>query len=100
VEATSSDFVQDRKAKKHPSKSRDKISDLAFRKGLVIVPCGKSCTRYFSPLNVPREQLDTGLEILEECIRAFDKDRVAKVDSSNSKFEERSSSDSLDLAHQ
>jgi 4-aminobutyrate aminotransferase len=70
------EFVQDRKTKKHASKSRDKISDLAFKKGLVIVPCGKSCIRYIPPLNIPQELLDTGLEILEECVKAVDKDRA------------------------
>ena len=70
------EFVLDRKTKKHDSKSRDRITDLAFKKGLVIVPCGRSCIRYIPPLNIPQEQLNTGLEILEECIKAVDKDRA------------------------
>ncbi len=70
------EFVQDRKTKKHAAKSRDKIADMAFKKGLMLLPCGKSVIRYIPPLNIPQEQLDTGLQILEECIREVNKNRV------------------------
>jgi len=70
------EFVQDRKTKKHAAKSRDKITDLAFKKGLVLLPCGKSVIRYIPPLNIPQEQMDKGLEILEECIKIVNKDRA------------------------
>lgn len=70
------EFVQDRKTKKHASKSRDKISDMAFKKGLMLLPCGKSNIRYIPPLNIPQDQLDTGLEVLEQCISAVNKNRA------------------------
>jgi len=70
------EFVQDRKSKKNAAKSRDKISNMAFKKGLMLLPCGKSNIRYIPPLNIPKEQLDTGLEILEECIKYVNKDRA------------------------
>jgi 4-aminobutyrate aminotransferase len=70
------EFVQDRKTKKHAAKSRDKITDLAFKKGLVLLPCGKSVIRYIPPLNIPQDQMDKGLEILEECIKIVNKDRA------------------------
>jgi 4-aminobutyrate aminotransferase len=70
------EFVQDRKSKKNAAKSRDKISDMAFKKGLMLLPCGKSNIRYIPPLNIPQEQLDVGLEILEDCIKYVNKNRV------------------------
>ncbi len=70
------EFVQDRKTKKHAAKSRDKISDMAFKKGLMLLPCGKSNIRYIPPLNIPQDQLDAGLEILEQCISAVNKNRA------------------------
>jgi 4-aminobutyrate aminotransferase len=70
------EFVQDRKSKKHASKSRDKIADMAFKKGLMLLPCGKSVMRYIPPLNIPQDQLDAGLEILEDCIKTVNKNRV------------------------
>jgi 4-aminobutyrate aminotransferase len=69
------EFVQDRKTKKHAAKSRDKIADMAFKKGLMLLPCGKSVIRYIPPLNIPQDQLDAGLEILEDCIRTVNKNR-------------------------
>jgi 4-aminobutyrate aminotransferase len=70
------EFVQDRKSKKHAAKSRDKIAEMAFKKGLMLLPCGKSVLRYIPPLNIPQDQLDAGLEILEDCIKAVDKNRA------------------------
>ena len=70
------EFVQDRKTKKHAAASRDKITELAFKKGLMLLPCGKSVVRYIPPLNVPEELLAKGLDILEECIKKVDKDRA------------------------
>ncbi len=70
------EFVQDRKTKKHASKSRDKIAEMAFKKGLMLLPCGKSVIRYIPPLNIPEDQLNTGLDILEECIKTVDKNRA------------------------
>ena len=70
------EFVQDRKTKKHAAKSRDKIADMAFKKGLVLLPCGKSNIRYIPPLNTPQEQIDTGMDILELCIKEVNKNRA------------------------
>jgi len=70
------EFVQDRKTKKHAAKSRDKISDMAFKKGLMLLPCGKSNIRYIPSLNIPQDQLDAGLEILEQCISAVNRNRA------------------------
>jgi 4-aminobutyrate aminotransferase-like enzyme len=70
------EFVQDRKTKKHAAKSRDKITELAFKKGVMLLPCGRSVVRYIPPLNIPEEQLDTGFDIVEECIKIVNKDRA------------------------
>ena len=70
------EFVQDRTTKKHASKSRDRITEIAFKKGVMLLPCGKSVVRYIPPLNIPEEQLDTGFDIVEECIKIVNKDRA------------------------
>ncbi len=70
------EFVQDRKTRKHAAKSRDKIADMAFKKGLMLLPCGKSVIRYIPPLNIPQDQLDSGLEILEDCIKTVNRNRA------------------------
>jgi len=56
--------------KKKPAKGlRDKIITNAYRKGLLILPCGTSAIRYIPPLIINQEQLDHGLDILEDAIR-------------------------------
>jgi len=70
------EFVQDRKSKAHAAKSRDKIADMAFKKGLMLLPCGKSVIRYIPSLNIPQDQLDVGLGILEDCIKYVNKNRA------------------------
>jgi 4-aminobutyrate aminotransferase-like enzyme len=42
----------------------------------MLLPCGKSNIRYIPPLNIPEEQLNTGLEILEDCIKYINKNRA------------------------
>jgi 4-aminobutyrate aminotransferase-like enzyme len=42
----------------------------------MLLPCGKSNIRYIPPLNIPQDQLDAGLEILEGCIKHVDKNRA------------------------
>jgi 4-aminobutyrate aminotransferase len=55
---------------KKPAKDlRDKIIKNAYRKGLLILPCGVSAIRYIPPLIINREQLDHGLNILEDSIK-------------------------------
>jgi len=49
---------------------------MAFKKGLVLLPCGKSNIRYIPPLNTPQEQIDTGMDILELCIKEVNKNRA------------------------
>ena len=70
------EFVQDRKSKKNAAKSRDAISDMAFKKGLVLLPCGKSNIRYIPPLTIPEDQVATAMDILEDCIKVVNKNRA------------------------
>jgi 4-aminobutyrate aminotransferase len=48
---------------------RDKIITNAYQRGLLILPCGVSTIRYIPPLVINREQLDHGLDILEDAIK-------------------------------
>ena len=57
-------------AKKTPAKQkRDVVIEEAFRRGLLLLGAGECCLRLAPPLMVTREQLDTGLSILEDCLK-------------------------------
>jgi 4-aminobutyrate aminotransferase len=64
------EFVKDRTGKEPAPKLRDHILEEAYRKGLILLPCGKSSIRYIPPLIVRREQIDEAVEVLDASIRA------------------------------
>lgn len=63
------EFVTDKTSKKPDPKIRDAIAEDAYKHGLILLPCGEATLRYIPALNIPRDVLDAGLDILEECFR-------------------------------
>ncbi|HZY71052.1 MAG TPA: acetyl ornithine aminotransferase family protein [Thermoplasmata archaeon] len=51
-------------------KLRDRVIEEAYRRGLVLLPCGKSSIRYIPPLIIRPEEVDEGVEILDAAIAA------------------------------
>jgi 4-aminobutyrate aminotransferase len=47
---------------------RDRIVDLAFERGLLLLGCGESTLRICPPLIVSQQETDVAFDILEECI--------------------------------
>src|SRR3989475_12934374 len=63
------EFVTDRHSKKPDPKLRDAIEKDAYQHGLILLPCGDSAMRYIPALNIPRDVLDAGLDVLDECFK-------------------------------
>ncbi len=63
------ELVEDRKTKKPAIPLRDKIIEQSYKKGLILLPCGKSTIRYIPPLIIKKDELDVGLEILENVLK-------------------------------
>jgi 4-aminobutyrate aminotransferase len=59
---------QDQKSRTPAGPVRDKIVDLAFERGLLILGCGETSIRLCPPLIVNQHEADIALDILEECI--------------------------------
>jgi 4-aminobutyrate aminotransferase len=53
---------------------RDRIVDLAFERGLLILGCGENSIRLAPPLIVREEEAAIALDILEECITAAEEE--------------------------
>ena len=49
---------------------RDKVVEMAFERGLLVLGAGDNTIRLCPPLVVSREQCDFALETLEECLKA------------------------------
>ncbi len=47
---------------------RDRIIELAFRRGLLLLPCGPSTVRFCPPLCLTRRQVEIGLELFAAAL--------------------------------
>lgn len=63
------EFVKDRKSKVPAEALCNRVVDLAFERGLILLSCGKSVMRIAPPLSVSKSEVDEGLAIFEEAIR-------------------------------
>jgi 4-aminobutyrate aminotransferase len=62
------EIVKDQKSRTPVGPMRDKIVDLAFERGLLILGCGETSIRLCPPLIVNQHEADIALDILEDCI--------------------------------
>lgn len=63
------ELVKDRKSKAPAADWRDKLIQNAFKKGLLLLGCGESAIRFCPALTVSKEEIDTCLSILKDCLQ-------------------------------
>ena len=63
------DFVKDRVTREPDEAIRDRVIDLAFERGLLLLGCGKSVVRISPPLNITDAEMSEGMEIFAESVR-------------------------------
>ncbi len=68
------EFVKDRETKERAVTLRNNVIQHAFENGLLLIPCGKSGIRITPALNIPRDLVDEGLQILEHSLSVFEKE--------------------------
>ncbi|HXB73434.1 MAG TPA: acetyl ornithine aminotransferase family protein [Candidatus Acidoferrales bacterium] len=64
------ELVQDQATKEKAPQLRDRVVDLAFEHGLLVLGAGDSTIRLCPPLVITRDQCDFAIDTLEECLRA------------------------------
>jgi 4-aminobutyrate aminotransferase len=62
------EIVKDKETKTRAGEERDKIVELAFERGILLLGCGPNSIRLAPPLIVSKEQADAALDVLDECI--------------------------------
>jgi 4-aminobutyrate aminotransferase len=62
------ELVKDQGTKEKAPKMRDRVVDLAFEHGLLILGAGDNTIRLCPPLVISRDQCDFALDILERCL--------------------------------
>jgi 4-aminobutyrate aminotransferase len=70
------EFVSNRETKQTDSSIRDRIVDNALKRGLLLLGCGTSTIRVAPPLCITRQEIDEGLEIMEEAIYVSEEEDV------------------------
>jgi 4-aminobutyrate aminotransferase len=67
------EFVKDPRTRARDPKMRDAVILEAFRRGLVLLGCGRNSIRFIPPLVVSAGQVDQGMEIFEASVKAAEK---------------------------
>jgi 4-aminobutyrate aminotransferase len=68
------EFVKSKQSREPAHDLRERIVQRAFERGLISLGCGRSTIRISPPLSITRNELDDGLEILEESITLAEKE--------------------------
>ena len=64
------EIVKDKEAKTPDPETRDRIVEMAFERGVLLLGAGPNSIRISPPLVVSREEADVALDIVEDCIVA------------------------------
>ena len=62
------EIVKDQTSREPAPALRNRIEELAFERGLMVLGCGETSLRMSPPLILCQEEADIALDILEECI--------------------------------
>ncbi len=63
------EMVRDQRTREKAPQIRDRVVDLAFERGLLVLGAGENSLRLCPPLVVTREQCDFAVDTLEECLK-------------------------------
>jgi 4-aminobutyrate aminotransferase len=66
------ELVKNREAKTPATVERNNLIDEAFRRGVLLLGAGQSSLRLAPPLIINEQQIDAGLEILEESLKTIE----------------------------
>jgi 4-aminobutyrate aminotransferase len=67
------EIIKDKKTKEYGAAERDRIVELAFERGVLLLGCGPSTVRIAPPLVVTKDESDVCVDVLEECIAIVNK---------------------------
>lgn len=70
------EIVKDKKTKARGEEEAKEVMNYCFRHGLLVIMAGRNTLRVVPPLNISQEEMDEGLDILEEGIAAVNSDTV------------------------
>ncbi|MBI0583925.1 MAG: acetyl ornithine aminotransferase family protein [Methanomassiliicoccus sp.] len=67
------ELVKDRRTKEYAVKERDRMIEMCFKRGLILLPAGRSTIRYIPPLTVDEMFIDEAIDILDSAFKELEK---------------------------
>jgi 4-aminobutyrate aminotransferase len=67
------ELVKDKQTKEHAVAERDRVIELAFERGLLLLGCGPSTIRISPALVVTKDEADVAVDVLEESLSIVEK---------------------------
>ncbi len=68
------EFVTDRQTKEPAKALTERVVQLAFERGLLLLSCGQSVIRIAPPLSISKDEIDEGLTIFAEALTLAEKE--------------------------
>jgi len=68
------EFVKDRETKEPAKELTNRVVELAFERGLLMLSCAKSVIRVAPPLSISKAEVDEGMQIFVEAITEAEKE--------------------------
>ena len=62
------EIITDQETRNHDQDLRDELIQVAFKHGLLTLPCGESVLRFIPALNTPQEIIEEGLQKFETAL--------------------------------
>ncbi len=72
------EFVMNKETKLPAERLQDRVVDLAFERGLLLLGCGQSVIRIAPPLSISKSEVNDGLAIFEEAVTLAEKEFKVK----------------------
>ncbi|MGC8998602.1 MAG: acetyl ornithine aminotransferase family protein [Candidatus Bathyarchaeia archaeon] len=69
------EFVEDKDSKKPAPQKASEVMMRSWKRGVAVITCGISTLRIMPPLNITRELVDAGLEIIEDVVKEVEKEK-------------------------
>ncbi|HEY3937319.1 MAG TPA: acetyl ornithine aminotransferase family protein [Bryobacteraceae bacterium] len=67
------ELVRDQQSKERAPDLRNRLEQMAFERGLLILGCGQNSIRLCPPLVIARDQADFALDTLEQCVQSLER---------------------------
>ena len=68
------EFIKDQESKEPAHDLTERVVELGYERGLLMLSCGKSVIRIAPPLSISKSEMDEGLRIFEDALTAAEKE--------------------------